>query len=137
MASAPRQIHATLSSAVLWVADIERALAFYQEAFGLRLRFVDSGVYAEVETGATVLAFTERSFAVEQACPSAGGGPGEPPAPCELVLAVEDVDAAVAAAVAAGATLVRPPVAKYWGQVVAYVRDPDGHLLQISTPAGD
>jgi lactoylglutathione lyase len=137
MASAPRRIEVTLTSAVLHVTDIERTLDFYERAFGLQPRFADeSGLYAELETGATALAFTERRFAAQQACATAGGQPDEPAAPCELAFAVDDVQHAFDAALAAGATPVRPPTAKYWGQVVAYVRDPDGHLLQISTPSG-
>ncbi len=129
------QIRAALGATVLHVADVERALAFYERAFGLRRRFVDdSGVYAELDTGATTLALTQRDFAAEEACATAPGGLDVPPPPCELALTVADVDAAVAAALAAGAQPVRAPVMKYWGQVVAYVRDPDGHLGQICTP---
>ena len=29
---------------------------------------------------------------------------------------------------------VSPPVAKPWGQIVAYVRDPDGHLVELCSP---
>jgi lactoylglutathione lyase len=129
------QVGAALDSTVLHVADVERALVFYETAFGLQRRFVDDRVvYAELETGATTLALTQRDFALEQSGPTAPSGPDDLPPPCELALAVADVAAGVAQALAAGATLVRAPATKYWGQVVAYVRDPDGHLLQISTP---
>ena len=33
----------------------------------------------------------------------------------------------------AGATLLSRPEKKPWGQVVAYVRDADGHVIEIST----
>lgn len=134
MAQPRTQIRAALDASVIHVDDVERSLAFYEQALGLRRRFVDGHIYAELETGATTLAMTERTFAVEQACEIAPGGLDAPPPPCELVFAVEDVPAAVESALAAGATLVRAPTTKYWGQVVAFVRDPDGHLVQLATP---
>lgn len=42
----------------------------------------------------------------------------------------------VPAAVAAGAVLLRDAETKPWGQVVAYVRDPDGILIELCTPVG-
>ena len=36
-------------------------------------------------------------------------------------------------ALAAGATAVRPPTRKPWGQSVSYVRDPDGVLVELCT----
>ena len=37
-------------------------------------------------------------------------------------------------AVKAGATAVSEPAAKPWGQTVAYLRDKDGHLVELCTP---
>ena len=48
----------------------------------------------------------------------------------------EDVAAAFERAVAEGAEAVQPPQTKPWGQDVAYVRDPDGNLVEIASPAG-
>jgi hypothetical protein len=43
---------------ILYVEDIEGAVSFYEEAFGLKRRFVhESEQYAEMETGQTMLAF--------------------------------------------------------------------------------
>jgi len=44
------------------------------------------------------------------------------------------VAGAFARAVAAGATALQPPQAKPWGQTVAYVRAPDGTLVELCTP---
>jgi catechol 2,3-dioxygenase-like lactoylglutathione lyase family enzyme len=135
MTQARTQIRAALDATVLHVADVERSLSFYEQAFGLQRRFVDDrGLYAELETGATTLALTQRDFAAEESCATAPGGLDAPAPACELAFSIADVAAGVASAVAAGATLVRAPTTKYWGQVVAYVRDPDGHLVQIATP---
>ena len=48
--------------------------------------------------------------------------------------APEDVPAALARALDAGAEPVQEPVLKPWGQTVAYVRAPDGVLIELGTP---
>jgi catechol 2,3-dioxygenase-like lactoylglutathione lyase family enzyme len=122
-------------STVLHVADVARAAQFYESAFGFRVRLLDElGVYAELSTGETSLALTEQDFAQRHSGPTAGLSGNRPPPPSEVVIAVHDVAAAVARALDAGAKELRAPETKYWGQTVAYVRDLDGHLLQICTP---
>jgi uncharacterized glyoxalase superfamily protein PhnB len=44
------------------------------------------------------------------------------------------VDEAFRRALAAGAEAVRPPAVKPWGQTVAYLRDPDGFLVEPCSP---
>ena len=46
----------------------------------------------------------------------------------------EDVFVAHAKALAHGATELAPPATKPWGQVVSYVRCPDGTLVELCTP---
>ncbi|MBW4474630.1 MAG: VOC family protein [Stenomitos rutilans HA7619-LM2] len=49
---------------ILYVKDVAQAIAFYDRAFGLKQRFMDeSGQYAEMETGATTLAFAANELA--------------------------------------------------------------------------
>jgi lactoylglutathione lyase len=48
-----------------------------------------------------------------------------------------DVPGAVERAVAAGAELILEPERKPWGQTVAYVRDPNGTLVEIGEPVAD
>ncbi len=50
-------------------------------------------------------------------------------------LDVEDVDAAFARAVAAGATAAMPPTDMFWGDRFSQVVDPFGHRWSISTPS--
>lgn len=123
---------------IVYVADVRAAAEFYGAAFGLATRFVhESGDYAELDTGETTLAFATHQLG--EANLPAGYTPldGLPaPAGIELAFVTDDVAAAVASAVAAGATLVREPTLKPWGQTVAYVRAPDGVLIELCTPAG-
>jgi uncharacterized glyoxalase superfamily protein PhnB len=62
--------------------------------------------------------------------------PGGPPAATEIALVDEDVAAAHARALEAGARELAPPKQKPWGQTVSYVRDPNGILVELCTPVG-
>jgi uncharacterized glyoxalase superfamily protein PhnB len=46
----------------------------------------------------------------------------------------DDVQAAFDKAVAAGAVVVTKPTKKPWGQIVGYVRDNNGFLVELCTP---
>jgi hypothetical protein len=48
-----------------------------------------------------------------------------------LVATRQDVDALLARAQAAGATLTGPPHDRSWGIYSGYFRDPDGHLWEV------
>ena len=117
---------------ILYVADVAASVDFYERAFGLERRFVhESGEYAELETGATALAFASRGLAAQNVpdlAPASGNA-------FEVCLVSEDVSAGFERAVGAGAAPVSDPVTKPWGQDVAYVRDPDGVLVELASPA--
>ena len=57
--------------------------------------------------------------------------------PVVLHLYVEDVDAALARAVEAGATLTMPAADMFWGDRYGQVRDPFGHQWSIATHLRD
>lgn len=49
--------------AIVYVPSVVDTLRFYQDAFGFETRFLHaSGEYGELETGATVLAFTSHAM---------------------------------------------------------------------------
>ena len=54
----------------------------------------------------------------------------------EIGFKVDDVDAAYAELVGGGATPAMPPTDRVWGQRTAYVRDPDGHLVELAEDRG-
>jgi lactoylglutathione lyase len=54
----------------------------------------------------------------------------------EIALVTPSVEQAHAKALAAGATELKEPATKPWGQVVSYVRCPDGTLVEICSPVG-
>jgi uncharacterized glyoxalase superfamily protein PhnB len=123
---------------LVYVKDVARAVDFYERAFGLKRRFVhDSGQYAEMETGESTLGFVAEDLARSNL--PAGIRPLDPSAPpfgVEIALVTEDVPAAWERATAAGAASTAPPKQKPWGQTVAYVRDPEGMLVELATPMG-
>ena len=122
--------------AIVYVPDVPATVAFWQAAFGLELRFAHEAEYAELETGGTALAFATEAVAAGNAGPFQPNRPDAPPAGIEVGLLADDVPAAFARATAAGAVAVKPPSTKPWGQVVAYVRDPNGVLVELCTPVG-
>jgi lactoylglutathione lyase len=121
---------------IMYVEDVPRSLDFYERALGLERRFLhESGDYGELETGATALAFATHGLAasnlpdVYDGATQNGGRP-----PFEVCFVTEDVEGAYERAVEAGADAVTEPKTKPWGQDVAYVRDPDGNLIELASP---
>ena len=122
---------------ILYVRDVAASVAFYEQAFGLARRFVhDSGTYAEMETGATTLAFASEGLAEANGLAIRSNTLRDPAAGFELGLVSDDPAAGYARAIAAGATAVVPVKEKPWGQKVGYVRDLDGCLVEICSPMG-
>ena len=121
-----------LGYVILYVPDVAAAADFYGRAFGLALRFAhESGMYAELASGETTLAFAHNDMLTMNAGLHAQAGEKNG---FEIALTTDDVGAAFAKAVAAGARKVAEPKVKPWGQTVAYLRDPFGTLVEICTP---
>src|SRR5215210_66958 len=122
---------------ILYVSDVASSLDFYERALGQRRRFLhESGQYAELDTGETALALAAQELAAAN-LPGVYR-PEERPAArpaFEVCFVTEDVQAAFDRAVEEGAAAVSSPQTKPWGQDVAYVRDPDGNLVELASPA--
>jgi len=115
---------------ILIVEDLDRALGFYTGALGLRLGH-RSGDYAQLDTGATRLALYTRNAMAKTLGFSLQAPDANAPG-FEIGFKVADVDAAVNALIARGAAPVVAPTDRFWGQRTAYVRDPDGHLIELA-----
>jgi lactoylglutathione lyase len=121
---------------IIYVNDVLATVVFYEKAFGQRLRFLhESNMYAEMETGSTALAFAHHDMTHLNGIPvrpnylvdkSAAG--------IEIAFTDPDPKAAYDKAVAAGAKALKEPEKKSWGQIVGYVRDLNGCLVEISSP---
>lgn len=121
-----------LGYTLFYVADVPATVAFYEQAFSLPRRFVhESHMYAEMETGSTALAFADEKMADAHGISIRAQRPGETPAGVEICLVTDTPEAAYAHAIAHGATAVKAPEQKPWGQVVGYLRDLNGYLVEI------
>ena len=128
---------ASLGYVILYVKDVSTTLAFYAQAFGLSRRFFndDNGkAYGELDAGTARLAFYSFELAKTQVKEFVAAAPDKAPLGFELALVTPDVPGLYARALKAGATAVSEPATKPWGQTVAYVRDKDGHLVELCTP---
>jgi catechol 2,3-dioxygenase-like lactoylglutathione lyase family enzyme len=127
-----------LGYTILYVPDVAASLTFFGKAFGFGTRFLhESGTYGELDTGDTTLSFAAHSLG-ESNFPGGHVQASSSPQPLgmEVALVTEDVAAAHAAALAHGATELSAPTEKPWGQVVSYLRAPDGCLVELCTPVG-
>lgn len=121
---------------IVYVRDVEASLAFFEHAFGLQRRFLhESGGYGELDTGSTALAFARHDVARGNLGHDyVAADASAAPLGVEIGLLTADVEAACDRAIKAGATRLAAPVRKPWGQTVAYVRTPDGTLVELCTP---
>jgi lactoylglutathione lyase len=121
---------------ILYVQDPTQSIAFYEQAFGFSRKFIaPDNDYGELSTGNTTLSFA----AVKLAGTNLSKGFTESsltnkPFGMEIAFATQNVEATFDNAIKAGATAVEKAKTKPWGQTVAYVRDPDGFLIEICTP---
>jgi len=127
-----------LGYTILYVPDVASSLRFFETAFGLKTRFLhESGDYGELDTGATTLAFADHALADSNFRGGHVRADGSAqPLGMEIGLVTGDVAAAHGQAVAAGARELSAPTTKPWGQVVSYLRTPDGCLVELCTPIG-
>ncbi|HEX8070644.1 MAG TPA: VOC family protein [Pyrinomonadaceae bacterium] len=121
----------------LIVGDAARAIEFYKEAFGatelFRMAGPDGRVgHAEIRIGDSHVMLSDEHPQMNARGPQSFGG-----SPVSFVLYVEDVDAAVERAVAAGAKLVRPVADQFYGDRTGGVEDPFGHAWYIATHIED
>jgi len=128
----------TLGYVISYVDDVAATLRFYTEAFGFEQRFLTpAGDYGELDTGQTTMGFASADLA-ETNLATAGGfrrfHTGDLPPAVAITFLTTDPGTVAQRAIAAGATPYVEPTHKPWGQTVAYVRDPNGALIEIATP---
>jgi catechol 2,3-dioxygenase-like lactoylglutathione lyase family enzyme len=115
----------------LGVRDLERSVAFYEQGLGLPRRESPPSV-AFFELDGTWLGLYGWDALAEDAQVSADGAGFRGVTLAHNVATEAEVDAVVAQAVAAGATLVKPPQKVFWGGYAGYFADPDGHLWEVA-----
>ncbi len=123
-----------LGYTLFYVDDVLKTMDFYEKAFGLKKGTTFENQYGEMITGETKLGFVDHETASSHGFEYQKSSLQVRPAACEIGFVTKDVEAAFDMAVKAGATSVSKPKAKPWGQVVSYVRDCNGFLVEICSP---
>lgn len=114
-----------------------QAMEFYKKAFGaiemFRMPLPDGRLgHAEIKIGDSVIMFADEHPEQGHVGPVTLGG-----SPVGLMLYVNDVDAVVGQAKAAGATEIEPVTNKFYGDRSGTVKDPFGHKWMIATHVED
>ena len=125
-----------LGYTIIYVPDVAASLTFFEKAFDVSRRFLhETGTYGELATGETTLAFAAHALG-DMNFPGGhvAAHSSAQPLGFEVAFVTENVAQAHAKALATGATELACPKQKPWGQVVSYVRCPDGVLVELCTP---
>jgi uncharacterized glyoxalase superfamily protein PhnB len=120
----------------LVIKGAEEAIEFYKKAFGAEERYrlpwpgpdgVERVGHAELTVGGSVLMLAEESPRHGSVAPSGKG------ASVVIHLRSPDVDATMAKAVEAGATITMPAENMFWGDRYGKLVDPFGHHWSVAT----
>ncbi|UXH78965.1 VOC family protein [Roseateles amylovorans] len=120
----------------LTVRNAPAAITFYQQAFearqGTRLEAPDGVMHAELHIGGARFMLTEERPQFGALSPQGLSG-----SPVSMVVFVPDVDATVARAQAAGATVDMAVQDQFWGDRMGQITDPFGHKWMVATHKED
>jgi uncharacterized glyoxalase superfamily protein PhnB len=110
------------------------AIAFYQKAFGATemIRIPDAGgklMHACVSINGSSVMLVDEYPEMGNTSPRSLKG-----TPVTIHLTVDDVDAVVERAIAAGAIIVMPVADMFWGDRYGVIEDPFGHRWSVATP---
>ncbi len=110
-------MQARLAHAILFVADMDKAVAFYRDTFGLKLKFA-TPFWSEFDTGTTTLALHPASEA-------------NPPGRVQLGLTTPDLPGVYAAREAAGLRFTQAPVDEH-GTLLSRILDCEGAEVSLA-----
>lgn len=117
-----------LDAICLLVEDLARSQDFYQNKLGLTIKSTDIGFVA-FTLGETPLALFEKKHAIAmfptKDMKPAGGA--------VIALQVDDIAKECEVLKNKGVTIFEGPKQTSWGQTVAYLHDPDGHIIELTS----
>jgi PhnB protein len=121
----------------LFISGATEALAFYKNVFGAEERLRIPGPnntvgHAEIAISGAVIMLADECPQLQCRSPKTIGG-----SPVMVHLYVDDADAVVKKATAAGATVIDPVADKFYGDRSGSIVDPWGHLWAIATHVED
>lgn len=111
----------------LLVEDHDRSLRFYRDTLGLEVNSQDTK-YTDFKLGESLFAIFEKSEATLMFSAShmkSGGG-------AVIAFPVENVEKSCEELKNKGIEIFEGPKQMPWGQTVAYFKDPDGNILEIT-----
>lgn len=122
-----------VSLVTLGVKDVARSTAFYVAlGWPLSSASVPGDVSFFKTAGGLLALWNEDSLSADAGSPGTPGADRLDHALAINVESREEVDAALATAVAAGAHIARPALETDWGGYNGYFADPDGHLWEVA-----
>lgn len=126
----------------LGVADLERSVAFYRDGLGLATtgivgREIENGAvcFFKLRGGLRLALWPRRSIAADTGLPEGGSAPTSFTI-AHNVASEGAVDATMAEAQAAGATILRAAHGTAYGGYAGYFQDPDGHVWEVAFNPG-
>jgi uncharacterized protein len=138
----PAPMKPRISFVTLGVDDLERAVAFYRDGLGLATQGIvgtafEHGAVAffDMQPGLKLALWPRRSLAADAGLTTAAPGTADF-ALAHNVDSRDAVDALLAQAQRAGATIVKPAGPTFYGGHAGYFRDLDGHLWEIAFNPG-
>jgi len=135
-------MQAEISLLTLGVDDLERAVAFYRDGLGFSTKGIvgtefENGAVAffNLNSGLKLALWPRKSLAADS------GVPLQLPSATELsighnVASSQEVDSIMRQAAQAGARVVKPAQATFYGGYAGYFQDPDGHLWEVAFNPG-
>ena len=123
---------------ILYVENVTKSIEFYEKSFGFNRKFITpENDYGEILTGETTISFASKNLAnsnlkngfIESDLKNKPFG-------IELGFVTENVAETIESVKNNGGIIIEEPKQKPWGQIVAYIRDIDGFLIEICTAMG-
>lgn len=118
-----------VGSVILYVADLDRSIAFYRDVIGLPFKLHGDG-YAEFATEGTKFGLFDRARL--PGLIGRKGGPSRSGPGAEVLFLVPDVDAEARRLGQSGVEILTGPVDRPWGHRTLHVADPDGHVVELA-----
>ena len=121
----------------LGVDDLNKSHAFYRDGLGLETEGIISAefedgavVFFDLQPGLKLAIWPRDSISHDTGVPRSGHSPTEITIG-HNVATKDEVDTVMAQARQAGANIVKPAQATFWGGYAGYFQDPDDHLWEI------
>lgn len=122
----------------LGVDDLERAVAFYRDGLGFATQGIigtefENGAVAffNLQSGLKLALWPRKSLATDSGLPLQARSALEVSIG-HNVSSQQEVDAVMHQAQTAGATIIKPAQATFYGGYAGYFQDPDGHLWEVA-----